>query len=257
MSASVASSRVDPKFANSPYLQKPIGSVNHDKRSSRRRSGSPSRNAKKSTGQMGRDSDAQSVASLRTNRSVSNRSVSTYRTHKTSYSRPSHQNNASKLASMKSFLLPREMEKLLRGLRQKHSNVKVSQDVGGQDDDDNSTIASDYAESLDDRAVYLHCRKGGEDVMNCLFSSSPFAEIAIRNSDPNKTASRGQPVWTLPPLGSSPSESQAPSVRLDHDSGSVSDLESVHSVVERSSNKQGKGGPGMKHTVSVYSRRKR
>ena len=102
--------------------------------------------------------------------------------------------------------------------------------------------------------MYLHCRKEGEDVMNSLFSSPLFADMALKNSDPNRT--RGQPELTLPPLGSSPSESQAPSVRIDHDSGSqVSDLESVPSVVERSS-KQGKA-PGMKQTIPVWSRRKR
>eukprot|EP00578_Thalassiosira_sp_NH16_P017216 CAMPEP_0181108218 /NCGR_PEP_ID=MMETSP1071-20121207/17513_1 /TAXON_ID=35127 /ORGANISM="Thalassiosira sp., Strain NH16" /LENGTH=237 /DNA_ID=CAMNT_0023191807 /DNA_START=28 /DNA_END=741 /DNA_ORIENTATION=- len=223
MSNSVASSQVGgnrkyniaPEFLSSPYLSKPIGSFDHDKR---RSGGSPresSRRAKPTRRRRG-DNDAESVTSFRTQRSVS-----TYRTQQ-SLRRPS-QNSARRNVSMKNFLLPREMEKLLRGFRQKHSNHPMLRGRSGggdiDDEDDNSTIASDFAESLDDKAVYLNCRKD-QNVIDSLFSGPLFAEISLRN------AGRGMsdgPVLTLPPVGT-----------IDHDkngaSGDVSDLESVPSA---------------------------
>mmetsp|Transcript_31256 Transcript_31256/g.56703 ORF Transcript_31256/g.56703 Transcript_31256/m.56703 type:complete len:239 (-) Transcript_31256:90-806(-) len=238
MSNSVASSRVGrnnkyniaPEFLSSPYLSKPIG-FDHDKRG---RSGSSPRNSSrkaKSTRRRRGDSDAESVASFRTQRSMS-----TFRSQQT-YRRPS-QNSAGRMASMKNFLLPREMEKLLKGFRQKHSNHPILKGQLYEDhldyEDDNSTIASDSAESLDDKAVYMQCRKDGDDVMNSLFSGPLFAEIAWRNCD--REMSDG-PVLNLPPVGT-----------IDQQSGDVSDLESLHSSASKLMTD---------HKQPVYSRRKR
>ncbi|KAL7538987.1 hypothetical protein ACHAXR_008933 [Thalassiosira sp. AJA248-18] len=242
MSNSVASSRVGrnkkyniaPEFLSSPYLSKPIGSFNEK----RKKGGSPSevsRNAKSTARRRRGDSDAGSVASFRTNRSVSS-----YRTQQT-YQRPS-QNGARRMTSMKNFLLPREMEKLLRGFRQKSQQTRFEQQKNEDDyEDDTSTIASDSAESLDDKAVYLQIRsdskgKDGEDVFGSIFSSPIFAEIALRNCD--REVSDG-PILTLPPVGI-----------LDHDKsgGDVSDLESLHSSSSKLM---------VDHKLPVYSRRKR
>ena len=122
---------------------------------------------------------------------------------------------------MKNFLLPREMDKLLKGFRQKHSNHPILRPRSAEDDeDDTSTIASDSAESLDDKGVLSHCRKDGDEVMKALFSGPLFGEIAWRNS--GRVISDG-PMLTLPPVGS-----------IDHDKGGdVSDLESLHSSSSR------------------------
>lgn len=224
MDGSVASSRVGrnkkyniaPEFVNSPYLSKPIG-FDHDRK---RRSGD-SRRAK-STGRGRGASDAESVASFRTQRT--NRTTSTYRTQHT-YRRTG--TSASRMASMKNILLPREMEKLLRGFRQKHSHHPIlrcqSDDDNPDHDDDNSTIASGAAESLDDKAVYMHCRKNGDsDVMNSLFSGPLFAEITWDNC--NKEILDG-PVLNLPPVGTIDNENDK--------SGDISDLESLHSSASK------------------------
>mmetsp|Transcript_16332 Transcript_16332/g.34469 ORF Transcript_16332/g.34469 Transcript_16332/m.34469 type:complete len:253 (+) Transcript_16332:104-862(+) len=228
MDSSVASSRVGrntkkyniaPEFLTSPYLSKPIG-FDHEKK---RRSGENSGRRTKSTGRRRGDSDAESVASFRTHRT--NRTSSSYRTQQT-YRRPG-QSSASRMASMKNFLLPREMEKLLRGFRQKHSNHPIMRGQSDDDhpdhEDDSSTIASDSAESLDDKAVYMQCRKkGDDDVMNSLFSGPLFAEITWNNC--NRVITDG-PVFNLPPVGTIDNENDK--------SGDISDLESLHSSASK------------------------
>ncbi|KAL7552374.1 hypothetical protein ACHAWF_015609 [Thalassiosira exigua] len=231
MSNSVASSRVGrnrkyniaPEFLSSPYLSKPIGSFDYDKK---RRSGSPKA---KGSGRRRGDSDAESLGSFRTHRTTSS-----YRTQRT-YQRPS-KNSAQRMASIKNFLLPREMDKLLRGFRQKHSNHPITNGQSEEDyEDDNSTIASADAASLDDKAVYLHCRRDGEEVMKSIFSGPLFAELTWRNCDREKGPIKND--LTLPPVGS-----------IDHDkSGEVSDLESAHSSASKL----------VESKHPVYARRKR
>lgn len=214
MSNSVASRastkkwNIDPSFAKSPYLSKPtgLGAKSEPSKQTRQRR------------RRGRDgSDAESVGSFRTFRSSSS-----YRTQQ--YRRPAQSNSSSRMASMKNFLLPREMEKLLRGFRQKHSNhpiLKGRQGDGKMEDvDDNSSIASDCARSLDDKAIYLECARD-EEVANGLFSGPLFAEIALRNCDRERSDG---PLLNLPLVGDV--------MNVDHD-GEVSDLDSLHSSASK------------------------
>eukprot|EP01082_Thalassiosira_pseudonana_P016007 g14180.t1 g14180 contig9:1344336-1344998(-) len=91
--------------------------------------------------------------------------------------RPSPSSGRSK--PMKNFLLPREMDNLLREFRQKHSNPAMlatdANNIKDKYEDDDSTIAS--AMSLDDDAIYKECLKDDE-VKDALFSGSLFAAIA-------------------------------------------------------------------------------
>jgi len=225
MSSSVASSRagrnkkynIAPEFVSSPYLSKPIG-FDHDR--PRRGGGSrdrdrarPLRGHRAPRGADG-NSEAESLASFRTSRSTAS-----YRTHATCRSRASR-NTAQVRTAMKNFLLPREMEKLLRGFRQKHGpragmTGHAGEDYPGDGDDD-STIASDFADSINDKAVYLQCRREGKEALNSLFSGPIFAEISLRECDRETTDG---PVLNLPPVG-----------MIDRPkSGDVSELESLHS----------------------------
>ena len=214
---------IAPEFSSSPYLSKPIG-FDHEKK---RRGGGENnsvRKAKSSGRRRGGDSDAESAASFRTHQT--NWTLSSYRTQST-YRRSTGPTSASRMASMKNFLLPREMEKLLRGFRQKHSNHPIMRGRSDEDDpdhdDDTSTIASDSAESLDDKAVYLQCRKNGDaDVMNALFSGPLFAEITWNNCNREVL---DDPVLNLPPVGTIENENDK--------SGDVSDLDSLHSSASR------------------------
>lgn len=124
--------------------------------------------------------------------------------------------------NMKNLLLPREVDKLLRGFRQKHSNhpILTNRPSSGDDDqDDNSTIASDFALSIDDEVVYKKCNQD-KQVKEALFSSDLFAAITLRSA--GKQFVSGDNI-VLPPV--------FPVVAVDK-GGDISDLESVHSVAE-------------------------
>lgn len=128
-----------------------------------------------------------------------------------------------------------------RGFRQKHTPILSGQPGGEGDEDDNSTIASDFAESLDDKGVYLQCRKD-QNVMDSLFSGPLFAEISWRNC--GRKMSDG-PVFTLPPVGA---------VERGESGGDVSDLDSVTTPVPTPA-----PTPKLMHKKPVHlrSRRKR
>ena len=198
---------IAPEFAKSPYLSKPIGSFDHEKL---RQSRSPGKSIKQG------DSDAESLASLKSHRSA--RSQRTQKSHRSS--------SAGRNVSTKSFLLPREMDKILREFRQKNSNHPLlrSQAVGQLDhEDDNSTIASDFAECLDDKAVYSHCRKE-QTLQDSLFSGTIFAELTFRNATKEKSGVPIGPTLLLPPVD-----------RFDREqtSGEVSDLDSPEGQARR------------------------
>ncbi|KAL3801013.1 hypothetical protein HJC23_002306 [Cyclotella cryptica] len=213
---------IDEKFANSPYLSQPIGSFHHEKK---RRESSPRGDLKAKKSPRRRTGDSSDVESI-----ITRGSVRSYRTNQT-YRRPSAQNNTGRMTSMKSFLLPREVDKLLRGFRQKHSNHNVltsrpRANSGCYPEDDNSTISSDFASSLDDEEVYKQCAND-EQVNDAIFSGPLFAEIARRNSC--RKFEVGKDV-ILPPVV--PDLTSVIRVAVDK-SGDVSDLESDHSVAER------------------------
>ncbi|KAL7439832.1 hypothetical protein ACHAXH_006570 [Discostella pseudostelligera] len=198
---------IAPEFLTSPYLSKPIGFYEPEKR---RQKNDSLQQASKSTRRRRTESDAESVMSFRTQRSsASKRSQQSYRSSRSSLT---------KHMAVKNILLPREIDKLCREFRQKHSlhpilKTQVEEQIY---DDDTSTIDSEFAESLDDKAVYLHCHTN-HDVENAMFSGGLFAEMAYRNA--TKERSKG-PIVKLPPI------------RLIHHektSGDVSDLDSLHS----------------------------
>ena len=194
---------IDPKFAQSPYLSKPIGRCSNERR---RRSGdsakaAPNLNSVKKVTASG---DA-SVGSFRSVRSV--------RTHKTH--QPFQQTfglNSNSARQKQALLLPRETEKLLRSFRQKvHQNGDAPKDQQyAAVDGDSSTICTDDCASLDDRAVFVSintCQKAMESV----FSGPVFAELSLQDTDkkPGRTA--------LPPL------------TVSSEPDDVSDLESLAS----------------------------
>lgn len=192
---------IAPEFLSSPYL-KPIGFSEPEKW--KQKSKEPPQQSKKSTRQRQSESDIESVLSFRTQRSLA--------------SQRSHQSHRSSSTKNYKILLPREIDKLCREFRQKH-NIQhpiLKNQIGEQLDDDTSTICSEFAESLDDEAVYLFCHKD-PDVENALFPNGPlFAEMAYRNAIKDNK----EPVVKLPPI------------RLVHHekaSGDVSDLDSLHS----------------------------
>lgn len=199
---------IAPEFAKSPYLSKPIGSFDPEKH---RRSRSPGKSIKQG------DSDSESLASLKSHRSAkSQRSQQSYRASSA----------AGRNVPMKSFLLPREMDIILREFRQKNCNHPIlrSQAVGQLDhEDDNSTIASDFAECLDDKAVYSHCRKE-QTLQDSLFSGTIFAELTFRNATKEKSGVPIGPTLLLPPVD-----------RFDREqtSGEVSDLDSPEGQARR------------------------
>ena len=82
------------------------------------------------------------------------------------------------------------------------------------DDGDNSTIASDFAENIDDKDVYLHCR---QDKADTLFSGPLFAGLAIKQKQ-----DASSPILNCPP------EVVLPHVHVGlDDTGSISEMESV------------------------------
>ena len=108
MSSSVVSSRIviDPKFANSPYLSRPIGSPTHK--------------ASNNNGRRRRRRDDDSVASFKTNTSFR-----THRTQRTVATQQTYSASSTALRnkSVKNLILaPREADKLLKGFRQAHKS---------------------------------------------------------------------------------------------------------------------------------------
>ena len=203
---------IAPEFLTSPYLSKPIGFYEPEKR---RQKNDSLQHDSKSTRRRRTESDAESVVSFRTQRSsASQRSQQSYRS--------SSRSSLTKHMAVKNILLPREIDKLCREFRQKHSlhpilKTQVEEQIY---DDDTSTIGSEFAESMDDKAVYLHCHKN-HDVENVLFSGGLFAEMTYRNATKERTKG---PIVKLPPI------------RLIHhekSSGDVSDLDSLHSGPEQ------------------------
>jgi hypothetical protein len=218
--------RIDEKFAKSPYLSNPIGkavdkrrrSCNNSPRGERKTAKSPRR-------KHGDSSDVESV--------LTRGSVRSYRTSQTStYRSRMPRDNTSRMMNMKNLLLPREVDKLLRGFRQKHSNhpILTNRPSSGDNvrEDDDSTIASDFALSISDEAVYKKCVEDDE-FKEAIFSGDLFAAITMRSA--NKQF-RCEDVL-LP--------SVFPVVAVDK-SGEVSDL-SVHSVenVSKVPNTRSKG----------------
>lgn len=194
---------IAPEFLSSPYL-KPIGFSEPEKR--KQKSKESSLQSKKSTRQRQTESDVESVVSFRTQRSLA--SQKSYQSHRSRSS-----------TKIYKLLLPREIDKLCREFRQKH-NIQhpiLKNQTEEKSDDDTSTICSEFAESLDDKAVYLHCHKD-PDVENALFPGGPlFAEMTFRNATKEKEK---EPVVKLPPIRL---------VRHEKASGDVSDLDSLHS----------------------------
>lgn len=209
---------ISPVFLESPYLQNPIGMGTTNR--SRKKSGSKGdASSQKSSRRLQADNinskfDAESVATRG--------SILSARTNQRQ--RPSPSSGRSK--PMKNFLLPREMDNLLREFRQKHSDPAMlttdANNIKDKYEDDDSTIAS--AMSLDDDAIYKECLKDDE-VKDALFSGSLFAAIATRKG--------GRKIFEAEAHGMNGLAIIPPSVvnnvHLDK-SGDVSDLESLHSM---------------------------
>ncbi|KAL7521048.1 hypothetical protein ACHAWX_005744 [Stephanocyclus meneghinianus] len=213
---------IDEKFANSPYLLQPIGSFRHEKK---REDGSPRDDHDAQKSPWKRTGDSSDVETVITRGSVrSNRTNQKYR-------RLSAQSNTGRMLSMKNFLLPREVDKLLRAFRQKHRNHSAltnqsRSNSGGHPEDDDSTISSNFALSIDDEEVYKQCADD-EEVNAAIFSGSLFAAIARRTSGRQFEATKDV---ILPPVV----PELTPVIRVTVDkSGDVSDLESDHSVADR------------------------
>lgn len=219
---------IAPEFANSPYLTKPIG-IHHEKQ---KRSGSATSTTRKDKQQ----GDTQSLAEVSSKRDSDIESLASLKSHHTARSQKTHQssfqsvvNTKSKTwggAANKSFLLPREMDKLLREFRQNSNHSILAQAVvkPKQDDDDSSTIASDFAECLDDKGMYIHARKD-PSVVDVLFSGPFFAELAFRNVTKNQSGGPIGPMLILPPLDSRTDKNRSTS-------GDLSDLDSLQSGSE-------------------------
>ena len=228
---------IAPEFANSPYLTKPIG-IHHEKQ---RRSGSPATETHKATSTTRKDKqqgDTQSLAEVSSKRDSDVESLASLKSHHTARSQKTQQSFRSVVnttrrslggAANKSFLLPREMDKLLREFRQKNSNhsilAQAAVQTKHQDDDDSSTIASDFAECLDDKGMYVHVCKD-PSVVDALFSGPLFAELAFRNSSKDRSGGPIGPMLILPPLESRTDDKNRSA------SGDLSDLDSLQSGTE-------------------------
>ena len=206
--------RIDARLAKSPYLSNvnPIGKVKRSRSYSSPR-GNEQKAAKSPRRKLGGDSsDVESV--------ITKGSVRSYRTSQTaSYRRSSMPNTAGRMNNMKNLLLPRDVDKILRGFRQKHNNhpILTNRPNSGDDnveDDDNSTIASNFAESIDDEQIYKEITKDKE-AKDAIFSGEIFSAITIRN------AGKQYGDVILPPV--------FPVVATEN-GGDVSDLESLHSA---------------------------
>jgi hypothetical protein len=225
---------IAPEFANSPYLTKPIG-IHYEKQ---RRSGSPTTETPKATSTTRKDKqqgDTRSLAEVSSKRDSDVESLASLKSHHTARSQRTQQSFRSVVnttrrsagggVANKSFLLPREMDKLLREFRQKNSNHSILAQAMVQtnhhDDDDSSTIASDFAECLDDKGVYIHARKD-PSLVDLLFSGPLFAELAFRNATKDRSGGSIGPMLILPPLDSRADKNRSAS-------GDLSDLDSLQS----------------------------
>ena len=207
MSSSVVSSRIDPKFANSPYLSRPIGSPTHK--------------ASNNNGRRRRRRDDDSVASFKT--STSFRTQRSCRTQKTQQTYSTSQTTSLRNKTVKNLILaPREADKLLKGFRQAHkredTNAAAEDDVN-DNNDDNSSIDTCFADSIDDKNVYLEISKK-KDVVDSIFSGSIFQELTLRNCSTDHDG----PIVSLPPVNLIDSRGKSGDV-----SSILSDLdESIH-----------------------------
>jgi len=183
MSSSVVSSRIDPKFANSPYLSRPIGSPTHK--------------ASNNNGRRRRRRDDDSVASFKTSTS--------FRTHRTQRTIATQRTVSSSTTSLRNksvknlILAPREADKLLRGFRQarkREDTNAAAEDTNAVENDDNSSIYTNFADSIDDKRVYLEISKKKE-VVDSIFSGSIFQELTLRNCSTDHDV----PIVSLPPVG--------------------------------------------------------
>ena len=229
---------IAPEFANSPYLTKPIG-IHHEKQ---RRSGSPATETHKATSTTRKDKqqgDTRSLAEVSSKRDSDVESLASLKSHHTARSQRTQQSFRSVVnttrrsvgggVANKSFLLPREMDKLLREFRQKNSNhsilAQAAVQTKHQDDDDSSTIASDFVECLDDKGIYIHARKD-PSVVGVLFSGPLFAELAFRNSSKDRSGGPIGPMLILPPVDCRTNDKNRSA------SGDLSDLDSLQSGTE-------------------------
>ena len=207
MSSSVVSSRIviDPKFANSPYLSRPIGSPTHK--------------ASNNNGRRRRRRDDDSVASFKTNTS--------FRTHRTQRTVATQQTYSASSTALRNksviknlILAPREADKLLKGFRQAHkSDDTDAEDDVNDNNDDNSSIDTSFADSIDDKEVYTEISKKKE-VVDSIFSGRIFQELTLRNCSTDHDG----PIVSLPPVNLIDSRGKSGDV-----SSILSDLdESIH-----------------------------
>jgi len=208
---------IDKKFLKSPYLSNPFPIGKSDRR--RKCYNSPRGGQKSVKSSSRRHDDPTDVESV-----LTRGSARSYRTSQTSlYQRSLMPNNVGRLNNMKNMLLPSEVDMLFRRFRQKYgnhpivSNCPVLTDNGKQNIDD-STIASDFALSIDDEQICRQCT-ADEEVRDAIFSGDLFAALTMRHAE--KQCSIQNVV--LPHI--------FPIVDVEK-SGDVSDLESIHSVVE-------------------------
>lgn len=207
---------IDDKFSKSPYLANlTVAKLDKRRRSSNslRVEQKPAKSPRRRTGES---SDMESV--------ITRGSVKSYRTNQTSSYRRSIPSRNTGLKNL--LIVPRDVDKLLRGFRQKHSNHPIltnCQDSEGRKDDDDSTIASDFAMSINDEAVYKECNRD-EQVKEAIFSCDLFSAISLRSANKQFQGDRGIFLPSVFPV--------VASVDNGNDGCDVSDLESVHSVAE-------------------------
>mmetsp|Transcript_21403 Transcript_21403/g.44915 ORF Transcript_21403/g.44915 Transcript_21403/m.44915 type:complete len:233 (-) Transcript_21403:1818-2516(-) len=210
---------IAPELLASPYLSRPIGLVNSSDRKKKRNSNNGGELQKSKSDEINKDGDKKYSSDMES--IASKASFASCRARQSSY-RQSTQISAQRWITMKYLLLPRETEKVIRGFRQRHSshpffNTPSATPNGNcPDNDDDSTIVSESAQSLDDEAVYLECIKN-EKICSAVFSGPLFAEIVLRDSAKNVLCEEDLPN-SLPPL-----------VAPVKDKEDVSDLESLHS----------------------------
>ena len=180
MSSSAVSSRIDPKFANSPYLSRPIGSPTHK--------------ASNNNGRRRRRRDDDSVASFKTNTS--------FRTHRTQRTAATQRTVSSSTTPLKNksvkniILAPREADKLLRGFHQAHKSDNINAETtNAAENDDNSSIDTNFVDSIDDKEVYVDISKK-KDVVDSIFSGRIFQELTLRNCSTDHDG----PIVSLPPV---------------------------------------------------------
>ena len=226
---------IAPELLASPYLSRPIGSFSRDEgHDKKKRSGSPRDEPRRAKSPRRRREEQRKNNGSDTESIATRSSITSYRTRETYHHHSISHNNARRMVSMKNFLLPREVDKILRGFRQKHRNHPVLKNAETRlqsehfKQDDDSTIASDCAQSLDDEAVYTSCIQN-ENVKSTLFSGQLFAEIALRNSG-REIGDEG-PTIALPPVVNSSQHDKCEEIsdlESQHSSGSKLTIENFH-----------------------------